>query len=66
MGMSKKKGRPPVYKPEDLKDNGAPKLAVRFDPELYRFACSHPGGLRAYLERLVREDKDFWDRVDSL
>lgn len=61
--MSKKKGRPSIYKPEDLKDNGAPKLAVRFDPELYRYACSHPEGLRAYLEGLVREDKEFRDLV---
>lgn len=55
--MSKQVGRPPIYKPEDLKDNGAPKLAVRFDPDLYRFACSQPEGLRKYLERLVRQDE---------
>ena len=62
--MSKKAGRPRLYNPEDLKDNGAPKLAVRFDPELYRYACSQPEGLRAYLEGLVREDKKFWDMVE--
>lgn len=62
--MSKKKGRPPIYKPEDLKDNGAPKLAVRFNPELYRYACSQPEGLRNYLEGLVGKDKKFWDAVE--
>ena len=36
---------------------GAPKLNIRFDPELYQRVLDRPEGARAYLEELVRRDQ---------
>ena len=49
-------GRPRKYRPEELRDSGAPKLNVRFDPRLYGHVQAQPQGPRAYLEALVTED----------
>lgn len=34
----------------------APRLSLRFDPELRERVVAHPEGARGYLERLVRQD----------
>lgn len=53
----KPRGRPRIYAEGSSHDNeGAPKLNIRFDPELYRHCVSQPEGARAYLEELVRRD----------
>ena len=51
------RGRPRIY-PEGMLPTyeGAPKLNIRFDPELYQRVLDRPEGARAYLEELVRRD----------
>lgn len=36
----------------------APRLSIRFDPELRDRVMAHPDGARGYLERLVRQDDE--------
>ena len=50
-------GRPRLYPPGTSQDNeGAPKLSIRFDPQLHAHVTAQPQGPRAYLEGLVRDD----------
>lgn len=51
------RGRPRIY-PEGMLPTyeGAPKLNIRFDPDLYQLVLDRPEGARAYLEELVRRD----------
>lgn len=59
MGEEKRPpGRPRKYDPDVIKDRGAPKLSIRFDPDLYERVQARPEGPRAYLESLVRKDGD--------
>ena len=53
----KPRGRPRLYPAGSAADNlGAPKLNIRFDPELYQRCVARPEGAREYLEALVRRD----------
>jgi len=55
----KTRGRPRLYAPGTTPDDkGAPKLQIRFDPDLHRYVQAQPEGARAYLEGLVRHDRD--------
>ena len=54
-GMPRRPGRPKKYDPGQLRDHGAPKLSIRFDPALFEFLQEQPGGSRAILEELVRK-----------
>lgn len=55
-GTPRRPGRPKKYDPAQLKDHGAPKLSIRFDPDLFAFLQEQPGGSRATLEGLVRKE----------
>lgn len=55
-GTPRRPGRPKKYEPAQLKDHGAPKLSIRFDPDLFAFLQEQPGGSRATLEGLVRKE----------
>lgn len=55
-GMQRRPGRPKKYDPAQLKDQGAPKLSIRFDPDLFAFLQEQPRGSRATLEELVRRE----------
>ncbi len=48
------RGRPRKYALADIKDQGAPKLSIRFEPDLYRYVQARPEGARVFLEELVR------------
>jgi hypothetical protein len=58
----KKLGRPRKYFNESGKD-GAPKLSLRIDPELYSYIHGRPEGPRQFLETLIKiemaKDVDF-------
>lgn len=49
----KKIGRPRKYFNESGQD-GAPKLTIRLDPELYSYIHSRPEGPRQFLETLIK------------
>lgn len=55
-GTPRRPGRPKKYDPSQLKDHGAPKLSIRFDPDLFAFLQEQPDGSRATLEGLVRRE----------
>lgn len=55
-GTPRRPGRPKKYDPAQLKDQGAPKLSIRFDPDLFAFLQEQPRGSRATLEELVRRE----------
>jgi hypothetical protein len=50
-------GRPRQY-PKELANDGAPVLRVRLEPDVYLHVQAQPEGARAYLERVVRADRD--------
>jgi hypothetical protein len=37
------------------KEPGAPKITVRFDPDVHEWLKAHPEGARALIQELVRE-----------
>lgn len=47
------KGRPKKYKGRP--EHGAPLLQARVDPEVWEWAHAQPEGIRALLERLIRD-----------
>lgn len=53
---SKKRGRPKQYEGWSNTERGAPRLAVRLSPEVYRLVTERSEGPRAYIERLVTDD----------
>jgi hypothetical protein len=55
-GTQRRPGRPKKYDPAQLKDQGAPKLSIRFDPDLFAFLQEQHRGSRATLEELVRKE----------
>lgn len=55
-GTPRRPGRPKKYDPAQIKDHGAPKLSIRFDPDLFAFVQEQPAGSRATLEGLVRRE----------
>lgn len=49
------RGRPKVYSEADY---GAPRLTVRVAPDVHDHVTTRPEGARAYLERVVRADRE--------
>ena len=52
----KKRGRPKQYEGWSNTERGAPRLAVRLSPAVYKVVTERPEGPRAYIERLVTDD----------
>lgn len=50
-----KRGRKKIY---DGPEEGAPRLITRIEPALLAWAKAQPEGIRAYVERIIREDRD--------
>lgn len=48
-------GRPRLYSGQEP---GAPKITVRFSQDVYEWLKGRGEGVRSYLERLVREDRE--------
>lgn len=57
MTEKRRPGRPRKYT-EGVSKQGAPVLRVRLEPDVYVYVQEQPEGARAYLERLVRWDRD--------
>jgi len=55
-------GRPRKYERDG---EGAPFLGVRLDPELYNYIKTRSEGPRAYIERLVSDDKELCENRDG-
>jgi hypothetical protein len=53
----KKPGPKAVYPKYRATQDGAPLLATRVDPVAYEWAKSRPEGTRAFLERIILDDK---------
>lgn len=58
-------GRPRLY-PARENDKGAPKFTVRVAPDVHEHIQSRPEGPRAYIERVVRKDRDEESATGSL
>lgn len=59
-GEPEKKKRGPKATYEKTKDyhRGAPRLATRVDPDVLEWIDSRSEGVRQYIERLVRADRE--------
>lgn len=53
-----KRGPKPKYESKGGYQRGAPRLATRVDPDVLDWIDSRPEGVRRYIERVVREDRD--------
>jgi hypothetical protein len=53
----KKRGPKPKYQQYRSSQDGAPQLTSRVCPDAYEWARSRPEGTRAFLERIILDDK---------
>ncbi len=54
----KRPGRKPKFEQLTAYQDGAPRLTTRVDPDVLEWAKSRPEGLRSYVERLIRTDRE--------
>lgn len=54
----KRPGRKPKYEQLTAYQDGAPRLSTRVDPDVLEWAKSREEGVRKYIERLIRADRN--------